>query len=105
MWIDILKRQVEQKGPRQVAKELGVSRSTIDLVCQDKYQASTDKIIERVKNIYGENGHVLCPVLGEISPNTCAEKWTLAKKIGMKAGNPDTLRLYKTCLNCGIRKV
>lgn len=105
MWIEILKRQVDQKGPRQVAKELGVSRSTIDLVCQDKYQASTDKIIERVKSIYGNNGHVLCPVLGEISPNLCAEKWTLAKKIGMRAGNPDTLRLYKTCLNCGIRKV
>jgi len=104
MWIEILRKEVKAKGPKQVAKELGVSRSTIDLVTQGKYQASTDKVMERVQAIYGRNGHVLCPVLGEISPNLCAEKWTLAKKIGMKAGNPDTLRLYKTCLSCSVRK-
>ena len=104
MWIEILRKEVASKGPRQVAKELGVSRSTIDLVTQGKYQASTDAVIKRVKAIYGRNGHVLCAVLGEISPNTCAEKWALAKKIGMRAGNPETLRLYKACLNCHIRK-
>ena len=105
MWIDILRREVEAKGPQQVAKELGVSRSTIDLVCQEKYQASTSKVEERVKNIYGNNGGVTCPVLGEITPNVCSDKWNLAKKIGMKAGNPDTLKLYKTCSKCSVRKV
>lgn len=104
MWIEILRRAVKAKGPAQVAKELGIARSTVDLVCQGKYPASTDKVLERVQAIYGRNGHVLCIILGEISPNTCAEKWSLAKKIGMKAGNPETLRLYKTCLNCSVRK-
>jgi hypothetical protein len=104
MWLSILSKEVEAKGSPQVAKELGVSRSTIDLVVQGKYQASTQKVEDRVKAIYGKDGHVQCAVLGVISPNTCAEKWTLAKKIGMMAGNPETLKLYKTCLNCSVRK-
>jgi hypothetical protein len=105
MWIDILRREVEAKGPKQVAKELGISRSTVDLVCQGKYQANTAAVEDRVKKIYGNNGGgITCPVLGEISPNTCSDKWNLAKIIGMKAGNPDTLRLYKTCQNCSVRK-
>jgi hypothetical protein len=104
MWIEILRKEVAARGPKQVAKELGISRSTVDLVCQGKYQAATDAVEDRVKSIYGTDGHVCCSVLGDISPNTCAEKWNLAKKIGMMAGNPETLRLYKTCLNCSVRK-
>ena len=105
MWIEILKREVEAKGPKQVAKELGISRSAVDLVCHGKYNASTAKIEQRVKKIFGnDNGGITCPVLGSISPNTCSEKWNLAKKIGMKAGNPETLKLYKTCMNCSVRK-
>lgn len=104
MWLKILKKEVLAKGPRQVAKELGISRSTVDMVVQGKYKASTKKIEERVKAIYGNNGGIKCPVLGEITPDTCAEKWKLAKKIGMRAGNPETLRLYKECMRCLIRK-
>ncbi len=104
MWIQILKKEVSEKGPSQVAKELGMSRSTVDLVCQGKYQASTAKIEDRIKNIYGKNGCIECPILGEIAPSVCAEKWNLAKKIGMKAGNPETLKLYKQCLQCAIRR-
>lgn len=104
MWIEILKKEVAVKGPKQVAKELGISRSTVDMVCQGKYQASTARIEERVKAIYGHNGGIKCPVLGEITPNECAEKWKLAKKIGMRAGNPETLKLYKACMKCSIRK-
>ena len=105
MWINILRKEVEAKGPKQVAKELEMSRSSIDLVLSGKYAASTRKIEDRVRRIYGNNGGGIdCPVLGPISPNACSEKRALAKKIGMRAGNPETLRLYKTCLNCSIRK-
>lgn len=105
MWIDILRREVQAKGPKQVAKELGVSRSAVDMVCQGKYRASTARIEQRVRKIYGnDNGWIACPILGSISPNTCSEKWNLAKKIGMRAGNPETLKLYKTCIHCSIRR-
>ena len=104
MWLDILRREVEARGPKQVAKELGVSRPTVDMVCQGKYKASTKKIEERVKKIYGNNGGILCPILGPITPNVCSEKWNLAKSIGMRAGNPETLKLYKQCMRCAVRR-
>lgn len=103
MWIEILRKEVAAKGAKQVATELGISRTSVDLVCQGKYQASTEKIEDRVKMIYGNGGLVSCSILGEISPIRCAETWDRAKKIGLKCGNPETLRLYKTCLNCSVR--
>ena len=106
MWIDILRKEVEAKGPRQVARELGVSRSTVDLVCQGKYSASTAAVEERVRNIYGENGMIRCPATAGdmIAPDLCADRWNKAKRIGMKASNPETLRLYKTCMSCSVRR-
>ncbi len=102
-WIDILRKEVEAKGPVQVAKELGVSRTTVDLVCAGKYGAKTDNIKLKIQNIYGENGMINCKVLGQITPNLCAKKWVLSKSIGMKASNPDTIILYHTCRTCSVR--
>ena len=104
MWVEMLKQEVAAKGLKQVGKELGVSKSTVSLVCQGKYPAATEKIQERVAAIYGNNGKVTCPVLGVISPNRCAEIRERAKRIGGMAGNPETLRLYKTCVKCGVRR-
>lgn len=104
MWIEILKKEVANKGPKIVAKELGVSRATVDLVCQGKYMADTKRIELRVMSIYGRDGKVECPLLGLIEPIRCSENWQRAKKIGMKAGNPETLKLYKACMKCGVRR-
>ena len=103
MWIEILRREVAAKGAKQVGRELGLSRTTVDLVCRDQYPGSTRRVEERIGRIYGKTGHVACPKLGEISPLQCADTWAKAKKIGMKAGNPETLRLYKACGTCTIR--
>lgn len=109
-WIGVLRREVEsvgadgkRKGPAAVAKELGYSRATIDLVLKGTYAGNVTNVAERVMAIYGNNGIVQCPILGEISPKACSEKWALAKKIGMRAGNPETLRLYKACQGCKVR--
>jgi hypothetical protein len=103
MWIEILRREVMAKGPKQVAAELGVSRATVDLLCSGKYPADTRKMQEKIKAIYGTKGGIECPVLGAITPLKCAETWRRAKVIGMKAGNPETLKLYKACMCCGVR--
>jgi len=103
MWLEILKKEVNMKGPKQVAKELGLSRTAVDLVCQGKYPAGTEKIEKRIASIYGQDGNVACPILGLITPNRCVETWQRAVNIGMKVGNPETLRLYKQCLQCAIR--
>jgi len=104
MWIEILKRHVAAKGLGQVAHELGISKSTVSLVCNDKYPGSAEKIVERIRKIYGQDGNIVCAILGPISPAKCADTWNRARRIGMKAGNPETLRLYKSCLSCAVRR-
>ncbi|BDD85964.1 helix-turn-helix domain-containing protein [Desulfofustis limnaeus] len=98
-WLAILEREIAAKGRGQVARELGVSPSTLSLVLSGKYPASTEKIENRVAEIYGEDGLVNCPMLGEIEPARCADNWQRAQKI-KAAGNPATIRLYRACRSC-----
>lgn len=102
-WLDILKRQVEIHGRTAVVRQLGVSPSTLSLVLADKYPAGTDGVEARVMAIYGHAGQVACPALGEIDPAQCVTNWERAQKIGVKCGNPATIRLYKNCLKCDLR--
>ena len=102
-WLEILRRQADIKGRAMVARELGISASTISLVLSDKYPATTDAIEARVMAIYGHNGIVACPAMGNISPDLCIDLWEKAQKIGVKCGNPATIRLYKCCLKCELR--
>jgi hypothetical protein len=101
--LELLRRHVDEKGPGRVASEVGISKATVSLLLAGKYGASTSKMEARILAMYGGGGLVNCPLLGGITPELCAGKHAKAKAIGMKAGNPDTVRLYKTCLNCPIR--
>jgi hypothetical protein len=109
-WIEILRREVDstdadgkRKGPATVAKEIGYSRATVDLVCKGTYAGNLDAVAERVMSIYGCNGKVECPVLGVLSPQACAENWQRAKTVGLRVGNPETLKLHHKCLRCSKR--
>ncbi len=101
-WELLLREAVERKGMKQVARELGKSQTTIHLVMNRKYGASTGAIEKRVLDIYG-SGLVPCPVLGGIDPSRCAEHHARAKRLGVGMGNRDTLRLHHACLECGLR--
>lgn len=101
-WLAILIRQIEAKGRSAVARELGISSSTLSLVLSDKYPASTDNIEKRIGVMYGNSGKVKCPLLGEIDPSACADNWERAQKI-KAAGNPATIRLYIGCRKCDLR--
>jgi len=105
MWIEILQEQIKKKGLSQVAQELRLSKPTLSLVSNGKYPAATKKIEERIRKIYGTDEKIACPILGEIIQAKCIEIRMRAKLIGMKAGNPETLRLYKTCETCNSREV
>ena len=102
-WMKILEEETRKKGNATVARELGISASAVSLVLSGKYPASTDKIEKRIMGIYGADGMIDCPILGLIKPDKCATSWERAKKIGMKAGNPATIRLYKACAACELR--
>ncbi len=100
-WIEKLKKEVGGQGLAQAARELGVSKATVSLVISGKYQASTDNIKDRVEKIYASGG-IDCPVLGKITPYICMDSRERANKIGLKAGNPENLKLYVSCRKCGL---
>ncbi|MEN8134298.1 MAG: hypothetical protein ABFS18_02010 [Thermodesulfobacteriota bacterium] len=103
-WLKILKQQVEAKGAATVAREVGISPTSLSLILAGKYPAKTANVERKVLAVYGtESGLVACPALGEIEPALCAQNFNLAKKIGVRCGNPATLKLYKTCIKCAVR--
>ena len=105
-WEDLLKAEVTKRGKHQVAMELSIARSSLDLALSGKYPASTDRIEQKVLRTYGSNNKVDCPVLGEISVIDCRRHCKNSKKYGNKAtGNPVTLKLYVTCPNCPNRTI
>lgn len=99
---EILEEKIKNKGKKQVAYELGISLSTLILYLQGKYPAP-EKVEERIKKIYGSQG-IHCPILEFITPGECARNFELAKKVGNMVSNPEKLRLYRSCIKCGIRK-
>jgi hypothetical protein len=101
-WFAILERHVAAKGRPVVARELDVSAATLSLVLSDQYPASTKNVEKKVMSIYGHDGKVRCPVLGEIEPSLCTDNWERAQKI-KGAGNPATIRLYIACRKCDLR--
>lgn len=101
-WLDILRDRVAALGLVAVAKDLGTAKSTVSMVVNGKYPARTDKIEAKVFAVYGGQT-VACPVLGGIDAAACAANQDRAKRIGLRAGNPETLRLFKTCSNCPVR--
>lgn len=103
-WLEVLREQVEARGQAETARELEVSRSTVSLVLSGKYPGGTERIAARVLRIYPEGGEISCPVLGGVSAGMCATNRELAKAVGRRAGNPETLRLRLACLSCEIRK-
>ncbi len=101
-WLDILRDRVAALGLPAVAKTLGTAKSTISMVANGKYPASTTRIQARVLAVYGGQT-VACPVLGKIDAAVCADNQSRARRIGLRAGSPETMRLFKTCSNCPVR--
>jgi len=103
-WLELLRQQVERKGVRAVAKELGLSASTVSLVVTGRYPASTRKIEDAVRRAYGEGRELECPVLGRIAVEECVRNWEEAQRVGLRTNDPDKLRLFRTCRACPARE-
>lgn len=94
MWLELLKNAVAGSSKQAVADELAVSRTTISLVMNDKYPASTDKLAERVLSIYSR---VECPHLGEsITMSQCKANHTS----NAPTSSPRNMRLWRACQSC-----
>ncbi|MBI5585384.1 MAG: helix-turn-helix transcriptional regulator [Deltaproteobacteria bacterium] len=103
-WLELLKQAVKKRGLGLVERELGVSKTTVSLVLSGKYGASTDNIQALVEGIYDPAG-VFCRAWERrIDPGQCADLRDRANKIGLKAGNPDSLRAYLACGKCSLNR-
>ena len=98
MWLDLLKERVAASGAGKVADELEVSRTTVSLVLNGKYPASTEKFATRVIARYST---IDCPFLDrEISGAECREFHT--REVPTSSGF--AMRHWRTCQGCPNRR-
>lgn len=94
VWLKLLTEAVEKSSKQAVADELGVSRTTISLVMNDKYPASTDKIEALVMALYSR---VDCPHLSEqITITQCKRHHSE----NAPTSSPRAMRLWRACQSC-----
>lgn len=94
MWLELLKNAVAKSSKQAVAMQLGVSRTTISLVCSGQYPAKTDKIEKLVLEAFGS---VQCPHLDrEISLNECRTNHQSA----VPTSSPRAMKLWQACQGC-----
>ncbi|MDR1656157.1 MAG: helix-turn-helix domain-containing protein [Deltaproteobacteria bacterium] len=104
---ELLRKRVEASTQAQVARELGVSKTTVSQLLGGKYGASPAKLEARVMALYGgQSGLFICKHTGvEVTPLECASTYERAVAVGSRVpGNPITLRQYHACRRCEIRK-
>jgi len=68
--LEILQKEIKEKGIEQLVKELGISKTTVYLVLHGKYKVSTAKIEEKIKN-------------------QCADIYAKSEFVGKYVSNPE----------------
>lgn len=101
-WLVLLKGEVRRHGQAAVVKKTGLSKATISQLINGKYPAGTDNVKKTILGVYGRGRHVMCPVLEQIAIEQCLEHWEVALRIGVRCGNPATMRLYNNCKKCEL---
>ncbi|MNQ88590.1 hypothetical protein D3C85_1038590 [compost metagenome] len=93
-WLEVLQAEVAASSLAVVADKLGISRTTISQVCNQKYPgdlARVEKLVEG--NLMGHK--VICPILGEIPVHQClAYQRRKADEVGTR---PMDIKLWKAC--------
>lgn len=94
MWLELLRRAVDETSQQAVADKLEISRATVSLIVNGKYPARTDRIARRVLVAYS---NVICPFLEEqISAARCRDYHTRAAP----TSSPYAMRHWRACQGC-----
>ena len=92
MWLEALKTEVANSSNGKVASNLGVSKTVISQVCNNKYPGDMQRIRQLVEGAY-LNQTVICPVMGELPVHRCMQH-QVRKQL---SSNPLYIQLYKSC--------
>jgi len=95
-WRVLLAAAIAASNKQAVADRLGVKRTTVSLVANNKYPARTDKFAARVMDVLGRER---CPFLcAEITREQCREY----RDRGAPTSSPREMRHWRACQGCEI---
>ena len=94
-WMQVLVRAVAATSIADVARRLGVARSSLSLLVNGKYPGGTDNMAARVMDVLAEP----CPVYG--GPRT-SEACASRRAEPMPTSNPFALRQWRACQVCNL---
>ncbi len=96
-WMELLKSAIEKSTMTIVAEQLGVSRTAISLVVNGKYPSRTDRIEQRVTEVFGR---VDCPYLQtHIRQSECRDY----SASSIPTSSPRALRHWRACQGCDYK--
>ena len=93
-WLEVLQAEVAASSLAVVADKLGLSRTLISQVCNQKYPGDLGRVQKLVEGTL--MGHtVICPIMGEIPVHQClAYQRRGPKEVG---NSPVDIKLWKAC--------
>lgn len=91
----LLRQKVDEIGQAALARRVGYSPSAINQAVKGTYGGSLDNLLQRVEETFG-SATVMCPVMGEISIQRCADE----RRKAFGATSPQRARLYLACKSC-----
>lgn len=98
-----LERACKAWSQREVARRLGVSPTTINLVLKGKYP-NPKRIVERAKELFGnDRSECECPVLGVIHAEVC-DKYREWAKDGAIKRDRLYMQVRSYCNDCNYIK-
>ncbi|MBX9561603.1 transcriptional regulator [Aeromonas hydrophila] len=93
-WLEVLQAEVAASSLTVVADKLGLSRTTISQVCNQKYPGDMARVQTLVEGALMGN-KVMCPILGEIPVHQClAHQRRGPRDVG---SSPMDIKLWKAC--------
>lgn len=93
-WRTLLEQAVTATSVTDVARRLGVARSSLSLLLNGKYPGGTDKMAERIMATLA-----VCHVYGG---TRSAETCTARRAAPIPTSNPFTLRQWRECQQCNL---
>ncbi len=97
-WIAELARSCDDSSQNKVAKRIGYSAAVISQVLSHTYRGSMITVEQKVRGALMQET-LECPVMGELSKDTCINNQRLAAR-GVIATSSMRSRLYHSCPDC-----
>ena len=93
-WLDVLRSEVAAGSLAVVSGKLGISRTAVSQLCNDKYPGDMARMQMLVEGVF--MGHTVeCPILGPIPLHQCqAHQRRSAGDVG---NSPSDIKLWKAC--------